>query len=72
MKFELGKKRKVNTYSKGMKKQLAMLLAICANTKYIYFDETFDGLDPVMRQAMKGIIAGEVEARGLTPIIALV
>lgn len=70
VKFELGKKRKVNTYSKGMKKQLAMLLAICANTKYIYFDETFDGLDPVMRQAMKGIIAGEVAERGLTPIIA--
>ena len=70
IKFELGKKRKINTFSKGMKKQLAMLLAICSNTKYIYFDETFDGLDPVMRQAMKGIIAGEVAERGLTPIIA--
>lgn len=70
VKFQLGKGSKINSYSKGMKRQLAILLAICSNTKYIYFDETFDGLDPVMRQAVKGMIAGEVEERGLTPIIA--
>lgn len=70
VRFHLGKKRKINTYSKGMKRQLAMLLGICSNTKYIFFDETFDGLDPVMRQAMKSILAGEAESRGLTPIIA--
>lgn len=70
VRFHLGKKRKIDTYSKGMKRQLAMLLGICSNTKYIFFDETFDGLDPVMRRAMKGIIAGEVESRNLTPVIA--
>lgn len=70
VKFHLGKGSKINSYSKGMKRQLAILLAICSNTKYIFFDETFDGLDPVMRQAVKGIIAGEIEERGLTPIIA--
>ena len=70
VKFHLGKGSKINSYSKGMKRQLAILLAICSNTKYIFFDETFDGLDPVMRQAVKGLIAGEIEARGLTPVIA--
>ena len=70
VKFHFGKKRKIRAYSKGMKKQLAILLAVCSNTKYIFFDETFDGLDPVMRQAMKALIAGEVAARGLTPVIA--
>lgn len=70
VKFHLGRGSRINGYSKGMKRQLAILLAICSNTKYIYFDETFDGLDPVMRQAVKGLIAGEVEERGLTPIIA--
>ena len=70
VKFHLGKGSKINAYSKGMKRQLAILLAICSNTKYIYFDETFDGLDPVMRQAIKGLLAGEIESRGLTPIIA--
>lgn len=68
--FELEKRRKINTYSKGMKKQLALLLGICAKTKYLLCDETFDGLDPVMRQGVKSIFADEIERRGLTPIIA--
>ena len=33
-------------------------------------DETFDGLDPVMRQAVKAIFVKEIEERGMTPIIA--
>ena len=53
-----------------MKKQIALLLGICAKTKYLLCDETFDGLDPVMRQGIKSIFADEIERRGLTPIIA--
>ena len=70
VRFHLGQTRKIRTYSKGMKRQLAILLAICSNTRYIFFDESFDGLDPVMRQAVKAILAGDMEARGVTPIIA--
>lgn len=69
-KFSLSAGRKINTFSKGMKKQLSILLGICANTEYILCDETFDGLDPVMRQAVKSLFAGEIEERKLTPIIA--
>ena len=69
-KFQLDKKRKINTFSKGMKKQLSVLLGICANTKYMFCDETFDGLDPVMRQAVKSIFAGELAVRDFTPVIA--
>lgn len=69
-KFNLDKNRKISTFSKGMKKQLALLLGICAHTKYILCDETFDGLDPVMRQGIKSIFAKEMEERGLTPVIA--
>jgi len=68
--FDLDRRRKVSTYSKGMKKQLALLLGISARTKYLLCDETFDGLDPVMRQGVKSIFADEIERRGLTPIIA--
>ncbi len=69
-KFNLDKRRRIGTFSKGMKKQLALLLGICAHTKYILCDETFDGLDPVMRQGIKSIFAKEMEERGLTPVIA--
>lgn len=68
--FGLDRKRKINTFSKGMKKQLALLLGICSKTRYLLCDETFDGLDPVMRQGIKSIFAKEIESRGLTPIIA--
>lgn len=69
-KLGLEKKRKISTFSKGMKRQAAMLLGICAGTKYLFCDETFDGLDPVMRQAAKSILAYEVSEREFTPIIA--
>lgn len=70
MQFGLDKKRKIRTFSKGMKKQLSAILGISANTKYLLCDETFDGLDPVMRQAVKGIFATEVMEREFTPVIA--
>lgn len=69
-KFGLDKNRKVNTFSKGMKKQLSVICGVCANTRYLLCDETFDGLDPVMRQAVKAIFIQEIEERGMTPIIA--
>lgn len=68
--FGLDKKRKINTFSKGMKKQLSVLCGICANTDYLFCDETFDGLDPVMRQTVKGMFAYDMQERNLTPIIA--
>lgn len=70
IKFGLDPKRKIKTFSKGMKKQISILIGICANVKYLLCDETFDGLDPVMRQGIKSIFAQEMEERGLTPIIA--
>ncbi len=68
--FGLEQKRKINTYSKGMKKQLALICGVCSGTKYLLCDETFDGLDPVMRQGIKSIFASEMERRGMTPVIA--
>lgn len=68
--FGLDEHRKINTFSKGMKKQVAILCGVCAGTKYLYCDETFDGLDPVMRQAIKSLFAKEMDERGLTPVIA--
>ena len=68
--FDLNEKRKINTFSKGMKKQVSVICGVCARTDYLFCDETFDGLDPVMRQAVKSIFASDMEQRHLTPIIA--
>lgn len=68
--FELRSDRKISTFSKGMKKQLSVICAIAAQTDYIFCDETFDGLDPVMRQGVKSLFAVDIAQRELTPIIA--
>ena len=68
--FGLSEKRKIHTFSKGMKKQVSVICGICAGTDYLFCDETFDGLDPVMRQAVKSLFAADMADRNLTPIIA--
>lgn len=68
--FELDERRKINTFSKGMKKQVSVICGVCAGTDYLFCDETFDGLDPVMRQAVKSVFAGELAGRDFTPVIA--
>ena len=68
--LKLDPRRKINTFSKGMRKQLSVMLGVSAGTKYLLCDETFDGLDPVIRQAIKSLFIREMEDRGLTPIIA--
>lgn len=68
--FGLNEKRKIHTFSKGMKKQVSVICGICAGTDYLFCDETFDGLDPVMRQAVKSLFAADMADRNLTPIIA--
>lgn len=62
--------RQVRTFSKGMQKQLFVMLGVSAGTKYLLCDEIFDGLDPVMRQAVKSIFAMEMLDREFIPIIA--
>jgi ABC-2 type transport system ATP-binding protein len=68
--FALPAGRRISSFSKGMKKQLLVALGVCAGTKYILCDETFDGLDPLMRKRVKDIFARYMESRGLTPVIA--
>ncbi len=67
--FGLDPKKNIQTFSKGMKRQAAAVLALSAMPKYLFFDETFDGLDPVMRSLVKRVIYEDVLERGTTAII---
>ena len=62
--------KKINTFSKGMQKQASVLLGLSARPKYLFCDETFDGLDPVMRQYVKKLLASNTADFGITTIIA--
>ena len=67
--FKLDTVRPLNAFSKGMRRQAATILALSAMTDYIFFDETFDGLDPVMRNLVKGMLYDDVLERGCTTVV---
>lgn len=67
--FGLDPKKNVATFSKGMRRQAATILSLSAKPQYIFFDETFDGLDPIMRTLVKKIICEDVSERKATAVI---
>lgn len=67
--FQLDPKANIGTFSKGMKRQAATVLALSCNADYILFDETFDGLDPVMRNLVKNLLYEEVLSHKATAVI---
>ena len=69
VKFGLDPGKSLNTFSKGMRRQALTILALSTRPKYIFFDETFDGLDPVMRNYVKSLICRDVIDEGSTAII---
>ncbi|MBR5616464.1 MAG: ABC transporter ATP-binding protein [Clostridia bacterium] len=67
--FKLDATANLNTFSKGMRRQAAAILGLSAMPDYLFFDETFDGLDPVMRGLVKQVIYRDVIERNTTTII---
>lgn len=67
--FGLLTDKPLSTFSKGMRRQAATILALSTGADYYFFDETFDGLDPVMRNLVKQKLYAEVFDRGATVII---
>ena len=51
------------------KRQAAIILALSTRAKYMFFDETFDGLDPVMRNLVKKLICNDVIEYNATVIV---
>lgn len=67
--FKLDQNRKISTFSKGMKRQCALIASLATNAEYMFFDETFDGLDPVVRNTMKKLIAKKMSEQNTTIIM---
>ena len=67
--FRLDPNANIGTFSKGMKRQAATILALSCNADFILFDETFDGLDPVMRNLVKNLLYNDVMERNATAVI---
>ncbi len=68
--FGLDVHKPVSMFSKGMRRQAATILALATGADFFLFDETFDGLDPVMRNLVKQLLYAQVVDRGATVIIS--
>lgn len=67
--FGLPHNKAIHSFSKGMKRQAAIILALSVHPQILLFDETFDGLDPMMRKLVKSYIYYDVVQYGATVII---
>lgn len=68
--FPIPENEKINTFSKGMKRQTGLILALSVNPDVLLLDESFDGLDPVMRLTLKRFISREILNRDMTVVIS--
>ena len=60
-KLKLPFDRKVSTFSKGMRRQFFIAIAISAKAEYVLLDEAFDGLDPLVLDVIKQEIIKEAD-----------
>lgn len=67
--FPIDTTQRLSGFSKGMRRQAALLAALSCCPKYLLLDEAFDGLDPVIRLQVKKLLAQQITDREMTVII---
>lgn len=68
--FKLNPTKKIQTFSKGMRKQALFCLIMSTMPEYLILDEPIDGLDPVARKLVWKYIIDDVAQRNLTVLIS--
>ena len=68
--FDLPRKSPIRKFSKGMKKQAAFWLTVACRPELLVLDEPVDGLDPVMRRQIMGLILADVAEYGTTVLVS--
>lgn len=67
---KLPRDKRLMTFSKGMKRQAAVICGLSCKTPYLLLDEAFDGLDPTMRNIVKKMLIDAMLDRKLTVIFS--
>jgi len=68
--FNINRKAKLSTLSKGQKKQAAFIIAVAAKPEVLLLDEVVDGLDAVVKRKFWNVLINEVMERKITVIIS--
>ena len=64
--FPIDTTQRLSSFSKGMRRQAALLVALSCCPQYLLLDEAFDGLDPVIRLLIKTLLAQQIADRDMT------
>lgn len=67
--FSINPNELISSFSKGMKRQAALIIAIAARPDILLMDESFDGLDPLMRFKLKQSIVEQLDRQNMIIII---
>jgi len=67
---KLPEDKRIDRFSKGMKRQSIVIVGLACCTDYLLLDEAFDGLDPTMRIIVKRMLVDAMLDRKLTTVIS--
>ncbi|MGN0698036.1 MAG: ABC transporter ATP-binding protein [Ruminiclostridium sp.] len=67
---DLPRDKRMSTFSKGMKRQAAVICGLAASTDILLLDEAFDGLDPTMRINVRKMLFDAMAENNSTVIIS--
>lgn len=68
--MKLNRRKKIQSMSKGMKKQAVFCIVMAAMPQVLLLDEPFDGLDPIVRKIIKHFLIEDVAERQTTVLIS--
>ncbi|MBC8570820.1 ABC transporter ATP-binding protein [Zongyangia hominis] len=66
--FDMERKKPINTFSKGIRKLAMIIIALSCNPQVLLMDESFDGLDMVVRAAVKKLLIDRVARQEMTVV----
>lgn len=68
--FKLSETGNISNFSKGMKRQAMLLIALACKPDLLLLDEAFDGLDPIVRVHIKNALSDLIEDNNSLIIIS--
>ncbi len=68
--FNLDMKKPIKSLSKGMAKQTSLAIALACKPKYLLIDESFDGLDPHIKEIVRKLLLEYINNTDCSVIIS--
>lgn len=68
--FSLSQTAQLHSFSKGMKRQASLCIAMASGARTLLLDETFDGLDPDKRRTVRSLLSEYMLERNASVVLS--